>query len=154
MRFHEEQVALSADIESMFNQVAVPQHNRSVLRFLWSESPTSEKDVYQYTCHIFGVKCALTCANYALIRNARDNQAKYPEAATALEWNFYMDDFFKSVESKVKAVELHHQLVNLLNIGHFHLTKWISNVPEVIKEIPEIERAPSVKVVKTRSSCQ
>ena len=121
MRFREEKVALSADIESMFNQVAVPQRDRSVLRFLWCETVNSEKDVYQYSCHIFGAKCAPTCANYALLRNARDNQAEYPEAAAAVARNFYMDDFFKSVESVARAVALYRQLVILLNVGHFHL---------------------------------
>ena len=35
----------------------------------------------------------------------------------------------------------------MLNLGGFHLTKWISNEKEVIAQIPEPERAPSVKVV-------
>ena len=37
---------------------------------------------------------------------------------------------------------------NLLKcLGGFHLTKWISNEKEVMEQIPEPERAPSVKVV-------
>jgi len=35
----------------------------------------------------------------------------------------------------------------MLNLGGFHLIKWISNEKEVITQIPELERAPSVKVV-------
>lgn len=58
-----------------------------------------------------------------------------------------MDDFFKSVESVRKALELHSQLVKLMELGHFHLTKWLSNAKEVIEQIPEAERAPSIKVV-------
>jgi hypothetical protein len=38
MRFREEKIGLSADIESMFNQVAVPKDDQHVLRFLWRDS--------------------------------------------------------------------------------------------------------------------
>ncbi|XP_067045471.1 uncharacterized protein [Acropora muricata] len=35
----------------------------------------------------------------------------------------------------------------MLNLGGFHLTKWISNEKEVIEQISESEKAPSVKVL-------
>ncbi|XP_068692552.1 uncharacterized protein [Montipora foliosa] len=44
-------------------------------------------------------------------------------------------------------MEIQQQLAEMLNLGGFHLTKWISNEKEVIAQIPEPERAPSVKVV-------
>ena len=39
MRFREEKVALSGDIEAMFNQVAVPEEDQACLCFLWRQSP-------------------------------------------------------------------------------------------------------------------
>lgn len=78
MRFREEKVALSGDIEAMLNQVAVPQEDQSALRFLWRQSSESEIEVYQYLRHIFGAKCAPTCSNYALLRTAEDNGLQYP----------------------------------------------------------------------------
>ena len=39
MRFREEKVALSGDIEAMFNQVAVLEADQVALRFLWRQSP-------------------------------------------------------------------------------------------------------------------
>ena len=62
MRFREEKVALSGDIEAMFNQVAVPPEDQAALRFMWRQSPKSEIEVYQYLRHIFGAKCAPTCS--------------------------------------------------------------------------------------------
>ena len=72
---------------------------------------------------------------------------KFPIAALAVKRNFYMDDFFKSVKSTGEAMEIQQQLAQMLNLEGFHLTKWISNVKEVIEQISDSERAPSVKVV-------
>ena len=84
MRFREEKVALSGDIEAMFNQVAVPEADQVALRFLWCQSPKSVIEVYQFMRHIFGAKCAPTCANYALLRSAEDNEMEFPTAALAV----------------------------------------------------------------------
>ena len=83
MRFREEKVALSGDIEAMFNQVAVPEADQCALRFLWRQSPESPIEVYQYVRHIFGAKCVPTCSNYALLRSAEDNEMKFPIGALA-----------------------------------------------------------------------
>ena len=147
MRFREEKIALSADIEAMFSQVAVPKEDQPVLRFLWRDSTDSGTETYQYQRHIFGAKCAPTCANYALCRNAKDNEHEFPDAAAAVERNFYMDDFLKSVDSVTRAIKLCNELVELCQRGKFRLTKWISNDRRVIEKVPETERAVSVKTM-------
>ena len=53
-RFREHQIALSADIEAMFLQVAVPSDDSRCLRFLWREDPKQEIEVYEYTRHVLG----------------------------------------------------------------------------------------------------
>lgn len=140
MRFRKEKVALSADIEAMFNQVSVPEQDQVALRFLRRRSSELPTEVYQYVRHIFGVKCAPTCANYALLRNAEDSESQFPTAAMAVKRNFYMDDFSRSVKSTDEAMELQHKLVEMLKLAGFNLTKWISNEKEVIdqnqKELP------------------
>lgn len=148
MRFREEKVALSGDIEAMLNQVAVPQEDQAALRFLWRQSSESEIEVYQYLRHIFGAKCAPTCSNYALLRTAEDNGLQYPIAARVFKRNFYMDDLFKSVKTTSDTLELQQQLVVMLKGAGFNLTKWVSNVKEAIECKPESERAPSIKVVE------
>ena len=52
-----------------------------------------------------------------------------------------------SVKTTNDAFELQLQLVVMLKRAGFNLTKWVSNVKEVIERIPESERAPSIKVV-------
>lgn len=103
MRFREEKIALAADIEAMFNQIAVPQDDQAVLRFLWLEPPDSKRVVYQYSCQIFGATCAKTCANYALIRNARDNKVEFPDAAVVGRTELLYGRFFQICRVRKKG---------------------------------------------------
>ena len=59
-----------------------------------------------------------------------------------------MEGLFKSVKTTGEALELQQQLVAILKFAGFNLTKWVSNVKEVIERIPQSERAPSIKVAE------
>ena len=62
-RFREHQIALSADIEEMFLQVAVPNLDSRCLRFLWREDPGQkiETSLRVYTTRFLGEKLADLC---------------------------------------------------------------------------------------------
>ena len=147
MRFRQESIAMSADIEAMFNKVAIAKEKQTVLRFVWRRTPEEKVDVYQYVRHIFGAKCSPTCSNYALRRTARDNKDSFPLEAEVVERNFYMDDLFKSAPSLLEACSLQAGLVNLLSLGGFRLTKWISNDKDLLTVIPAELRAQSVRTI-------
>ena len=146
---------MSADIEGMFLQVGVIPRDRPSLRFLWREDPTAEVAVFQYVRHIFGSKDSPTCANYALKRTATDNKKTFPEAAQNVQTNFYMDDYLESSPTVAEATQKAKDLVQLLSLGGFKLTKFVSNVPNIpseiepnnalsateVKEIPKTEEA-------------
>ena len=92
-RFRKHPIALSAVIEAMFLQVAVPNEVRRCLRFLWREDPEQRIEVYGYTRHVFSTKSPPTCAIYALKQVAKDN-AVNDESLVRMVWrNFYIDDF-------------------------------------------------------------
>ena len=68
-------------------------------------------------------------------RTARDNVSQYPEAAKTVLENFYLDDYLDSAESPERALKRSKELVHLLHLGGFQLTKFVSNVPNLAYRI-------------------
>ena len=142
-RFREGPIALTADIESMFLQVQVPEQDKSCWRFLWRPTINEPVQIYEYQRHVFGAKSSPTCANYALKRVAINNDDEFPIAAKTIQNNFYMDDFIKSVETPEEAIKVFKQLQPLLSKHGFELKKWITNSDVVTNAIPEDLRSIS-----------
>ena len=154
-RFRERRVALTADMKSMFLQVQVPQQDRSCLRFLWRPRTNELVQIYEYQRHVFGAKSSPTCANFALKRVGLDNEEMYPIASKAIQNNFYMDDFIKSVETPEEAIEVFRQLRHLPSQHGFQLTKWMSNSDEVCKAIPvDLKSISNTKQVKVEPNAE
>ena len=132
-----------ADIEGMYNQVKVPSSDADALRFLWWDDEELETvSEFQMTTHIFGATDSPSCANYCLKRVAQDNKDCASKAAVdAIENDFYVDDFVKSVSTEEEAKMLVGEVTSLLEKSGFHLTKWMSNNREVLSTIPEEERS-------------
>ena len=147
IRFRQHKDAVSADIEGIFLQVGVPLADQPCLRFLWREDPSSEVMVYQYSRHIFGAKDSPTCANFALQKTAKDNIRKFPDAAQAVLVKFYMDDYLDSLETPHEALSRSKKLVELLKLGGFKLTKFISNTPHLLDEIENNDHLCQPKVI-------
>ena len=101
----------------------------------WREEPTSEVNVFQYTRCIFGTCDSPTCANFALQQTARDSYANFQAASSAVLDNFYLDDFLGSVVDPNEALNLSKELVSLLSLGGFKVTKFVSNVPDSAEKL-------------------
>jgi len=146
LRFRQGAVGFMADIESMFHQVRVTPEDRDSLRFLWFENNTSQPlQTLRMTAHIFGGVWSPSCANYALQKVVEEYRNMYSEEVlnTVLR-NFYVDDCLKSANSVESAIVLAKQVKELLNRRGFHLTKYISSSPELLKHIPKEDRGKSL----------
>ena len=144
LRFREGHVALVADVEQMFHQILVREEDQPALSFLWRNLDKSKPpDMYQMRVVIFGAKCSPTLANFVLRRTAEDHRTDTEvsrAAAAAVTRNFYMDDFLKSEDSVEQAKGMQKEVTSLVARGGFHLTKWMSNSPEVMESISPEER--------------
>ena len=143
IRFREEEIAFSADIEGMFYQTRVSPSDKDSLRFLWWPKGIDEPpEEYKMLVHIFGAKSSPCCANKALSMTAQDNEENYPpEVIRTVRRNFYVDDVLKSVPNIDQAVPLASDLMKLLREGGFRLTKFASNSRELLASIPPASRA-------------
>lgn len=149
-RFRQEPVAFTCDIEGMFHQVKVDEQDRDLLRFLWwDDGDTSqEPQEYRMTVHLFGATSSPGCANFALKQTANDYESEFGTAtADLLRNNFYVDDGLKSVPTAEQAIKLVHNVKNMCDKGGFRLHKFVSNDKEVLKNIPEPDRADGIKAL-------
>ena len=148
LRFREDQIAIMGDIEAMFHQVKVSPRHRDALRFLWWKDgdPNLQPEMYRMAVHLFGGVWSPSCASFALRRTAEDHKDKFdPRTCETVINNFYADDCLKSVATVEDAKKLVAELCQLLSLGGFRLTKWISNSREVIDSVPVKDRAKEVK---------
>ena len=77
----------------------------------------------------------------------------YPVAAKAVLEKFYMDDYVDSFASPDKALSARQELVKMLKLGDFKLTKFISNVPNLAQTVdPSTDISPAVKEIKSNTS--
>ena len=149
IRFREEETAFTAEVEAMFHQVKVLPEDADALRFLWwNASSNLPPNEYQMFVHIFGATSSPCCANKALRQTADDNKGRYsPEVIKTVHRNFYVDGVLKSAPTTEKVIWLVDQLTMLLSEGGFHLTKFTSNNRQVLKALPQEERAnPSINL--------
>ena len=147
-RFRQEQIAFMCDIEAMFHQVKVSEEYRDLLRFLWWEDGdlTKETKEYRMTVHSFGATSSPGCANFALKSTANDFEEEFgANAADFVRKGFYVDDGLKSILLVDDAVKLIVSVKQMCSKGGFRLHKFVSNSKEVIRRIPEQDRADGVK---------
>ena len=147
-RFREEPIAFMSDIEAMFHQVHVRPSDRDALRFLWwpNGDLNSPPEEYQMNVHLFGSASSPSCANFALKKTASNNAQLFSDQTIeTVQRNFYVDNCLKSVGQEDEAVKLAKELIDLLALGGFKLTKWLSNSKKVVEALPESERAPQIK---------
>ncbi|XP_033105321.1 uncharacterized protein LOC117107695, partial [Anneissia japonica] len=128
LRFRENEVALCADISKMYHRVAIPERDQHVHRYLWRNLEINRApDVYIKLRLTFGDKPAPTMAQTALRLTARENEIEYPEAATILKRDTYMDDICPSVRTKEEASKIIHDVEKVLSSGGFSVKGWTSN---------------------------
>ena len=134
-RFREYEIAVTADIESMFLQLAVPKEQCKCLSFLWRDKPSDTVGIYEYTRHVFAAKSSLT-AIYGFQQGGRDSELEFFDASFTIDQIFHMYDLVKCVDTPQQALECYRQLVETLKRSGFTLKKWASKCSEVTVNIP------------------
>ena len=144
LRFRENDVAFTADVESMYHQVYVTDSDKDALRFLWVDSEGTFSH-FRMTRHIFGGVWSGSAATYALRRTVTDFGGIDSIVDDTVMKCFYVDDCLKSVKSSDEAIHVMMGVKSLLQKGGFRLTKFVCNDTAAISKIPEDDRAKECK---------
>lgn len=148
LRFREEAVAVTADIQQMFHCFHVREDHRNFLRFLWYRNNDPREPIVEYRMkvHVFGNSPSPAVAIFGLRNAAHQSGTQHaPEAKQFIERHFYVDDGLKSVPTESQAVELLKETQELLATSNLRLHKIASNSPNVMKAFPTEDLASELK---------
>ena len=152
IRFRKELIAVTGDIRAMFHQVKVHPKDVNALRFLWwpEGNLNSNLKYYRMVVHLCGATSSPACASFCLRQVVKDfGHMHQPLTSEIIIHNFYVDDCLASFSPVEEANSIIMDLIQLLQRGEFHLTKWASSSSKVLLNIPKEER--SVKLENSSS---
>lgn len=139
LRFRLHKVAITADIEKAFLQVAIQSQDRDALRFLWfSEAPIPDNQHPQLECWRmtrvpFGTTASPFLLGATLQHHLKSFSDTDEELANSLLKSFYVDDLLTGASTIQGALEIVYKTQEMLRQAGMKLTKWASNAPEVQK---------------------
>lgn len=137
VRFRIYQVVITADIAMMYRQILVDERDRHLQRIVWRKNDTEELSTYTLNTITYGTSTAPFLATRCLKELALVEGNSYPKAKEVLEKDFYMDDVLTGTRTKEQAIQLTHELTQLLEKGKFNLRKWRSNCIEVLQDLSQ-----------------
>ena len=139
LKFRHGKFAVMSDIKGMYHQVNEKKRDTDSLRFIWREKPVDPLLDCAMLVHVFGKVDSTCCTNWSL-----REVPKYTDLSLsdAINKNFYMDDFLKSLSNEDDLISLSNHLITALSSCGFKLTKWISNSEYIMNKLPSSELSP------------
>ena len=143
--------AFTADVENMFHQIAVPEHQYTYLRFFWYQDNDPEKQLIEYISrvHLMGKTSSPAVANLAVRYAARLNPPESGEhwieeddlldvyqmnrkrdpdkVETSLTKQFYVDDYVAAAATEQEALDLVNEGIRRFKRYSMKLCKVTSN---------------------------
>ncbi|GFU39174.1 integrase catalytic domain-containing protein [Trichonephila clavipes] len=134
-RFRKHEYAFSADIKKMYRQILVDPNQRDLQRIMWKTSADAPVKTYKLATVTYGTVSAPFLATRTLKALADEEKAEFPDAADVICNDSYMDNILSGESTLEGAKKLQTRLSQLLQRGGFELHKWVSNSPELLKDL-------------------
>lgn len=135
--------AISGDIEKMYRQVWVDPQHTDFQRILWKSPSTDELRSYRLKTVTFGVASAPFLAIRTLFLIADEICDAEPEMADKIKYQFYVDDFFDSVDTMEGAKHTLETMSNRLAEYGLLLRKWKANDKNILKDLKDSHKDSS-----------
>lgn len=147
MRFREEPIAVSGDIQEMFHQVGIRKEDRNSQRIVSRKNPNERLDIYEMQVMTFGATCSPACAQYVKNTNAKQFLNTCPEAVEAILKNHYVDDYLDSFNDLNKATKIVLDVIKIHDKAHFKMRNFISNSKSLLANLPS-DRISALNEIK------
>ena len=134
IRMRKHRYAMIADVEKMFRQIDMDQSQYDLQRILWKKD--DDLIAYRLKTVTYGTSSAPFLAARTLKQLAVDEQHNFPLAAAVLQRDFYVDDLMTGTDTVEDAVKLQKEMISLLQCAGMKLSKWCSNHPDVLANLP------------------
>ncbi|GFU47083.1 integrase catalytic domain-containing protein [Trichonephila clavipes] len=102
---------------------------------MWKTSADAPVKTYKLATVTYGTVSAPFLATRTLRALADEEKAEFPDAADVICIDSYMDDILSGESTLEGAKKLQTRLSQLLQRGGFELHKWVSNSPELLKDL-------------------
>ncbi|GFU84378.1 integrase catalytic domain-containing protein [Trichonephila clavipes] len=119
----------------MYRQILVDPNQRDLQRIMWKTSADAPIKTYKLATVTYGTVSAPFLATRTLKALADEEKAEFPDAADVICNDSYMDDILSGESTLEGAKKLQTRLSQLLQRGGFELHKWVSNSPELLKDL-------------------
>ncbi|GFW53517.1 integrase catalytic domain-containing protein [Trichonephila clavipes] len=120
----------------MYRQILVDPNQRDLQRIMWKTSADAPVKTYKLATVTYGTVSAPFLATRTLRALAdEEKKAEFPDAADVICNDSYMDDILSGESTLEGAKKLQTRLSQLLQRGGFELHKWVSNSPELLKDL-------------------
>ncbi|XP_069365610.1 uncharacterized protein [Maniola hyperantus] len=149
VKFRYHQIALSADVEKAFLQIALHERDRDVTRFLWikdlNKPPTEDNIIYMRFCRVpFGIISSPFLLNATIkLHLSNDDKPKVRDLAN----DIYVDNLVTGSSSVAEALELYNDSREAFKQMSMNLREWSSNSYEFTEQIPDSSKEIRVKIL-------
>lgn len=135
MRFRTFVYVLVADIVKMYRQVLVHPSQTRLQRILWRDQPSSDIETYELITLTYGTSSASYLATRCLNHLAELHASDYPIGSARVHRDFYVDDLLTGANTIEEAETARDEIIKILSLGSFQLSKWASNCSQLLGSI-------------------
>ncbi|XP_077282820.1 uncharacterized protein LOC143908865 [Temnothorax americanus] len=131
-----------ADIIKMYRQILVHPSQTHLQRILWRRKPDLDVETYESVVITYGTAVAAYLATECLNNVAEKNATRFPVGSIHIKKGCYVDDVATGADTKKDLEIVCHQVMEILRLGAFELSKWASNCPELLKDVQDQSHEP------------
>lgn len=135
LRFRIFKYVLVADMVKMYKQILIDTSQTSLQRILWRENVEAEVRTYELTTVTYGRAPASYLATRYLKYLADEHSNDFPVGSQRITRDFYVDDLLTGADSINEAKLIRDEIITLLRLGAFELSKWASNCSELLTDL-------------------